>query len=253
MLAEVSPALTVLLVIAVLIYGFSKTAMPVAGMVGSPIVAAVLGPAPAAGFMVPLLIVGDLIAMASYRQHADWRLIRRLIPGVLGGFVLTALVFWLLPGAALNRVLGLLLLTTAGLEAWRIRGQPGASGSASQSPMSRWGAAFFGTLTGLTTMAANAGGAAMTLYLVKMRVPILTFLGTSTWFFAILNVLKVPPLIALGLLTGTSVLTSAWFIPAMVGGALFGRWAVPRLNEQTFTWVGLGLTVLGAVWLIAAA
>lgn len=252
MLAQVSPALTLLLVVAVLIYGFSKTAMPVAGMVGSPIVAAVLGPAPAAGFMVPLLIVGDLIALASYRQHADWQLIRRLIPGVLGGFVLTALVFWLLPGPMLNRVLGLLLLSTAGLEAWRLRGRMAGS-STSGRPMSRWGAAFFGTLTGLTTMAANAGGAAMTLYLVKMRVPILTFLGTSTWFFAILNVLKVPPLIALGLLTSSSVLASAWFVPAMVGGAMFGRWAIPRLNEQVFTWVGLGLTVLGAIWLLVAA
>ena len=97
--------------------------MPVAGMVGSPIVAAVLGPAPAAGFMVPLLIVGDLIALASYRQHADWQLLRRLIPGVLGGFVLTALVFWLLPGALLNRVVGVLLLITAGLEVWRLGGK----------------------------------------------------------------------------------------------------------------------------------
>jgi len=222
--------------------------MPVAGMVGSPIVAAVLGPAPAAGFMVPLLIVGDLIALASYRQHADWQLLRRLIPGVLGGFVLTALVFWLLPGSLLNRVLGVLLLITAGLEVWRLRGN--VTGTAG---MSRWGAAFFGTLTGLTTMAANAGGAAMTLYLVKMRVPMLTFLGTSTWFFAILNVLKVPPLIALGLLTSGSALTSAWFVPAMVAGALVGRWAVPHLNERTFTWIGLGLTVLGATWLIVAA
>jgi uncharacterized membrane protein YfcA len=222
--------------------------MPVAGMVASPLVAAALGAAPAAGFMVPLLIVGDLIALASYRQHADWRLIRRLIPGVLGGFVLTAAFFWLLSGAVLNRALGLLLLITAGLEVWRIRGR--VTGTAT---MSRGGAAFFGTLTGLSTMAANAGGAAMTLYLVKMRVPILTFLGTSTWFFAILNVLKVPPLILLGLLTPSSVQVSAWFVPAMVAGALFGRWAIPRINERTFTWVGLGLTVLGATWLIVQA
>lgn len=253
MLDQVSPALILLLAVAVLIYGFSKTAMPVAGMVGSPIVAAVLGPAPAAGFMVPLLIVGDLIALASYRQHADWQLIRRLVPGVLGGFVLTALFFWLLPGPVLNHVLGLLLLTTAGLEAWRLRGRMAGPRVPVDRPMSRWGMAFFGTLTGLTTMAANAGGASMTLYLVKMRVPILTFLGTSTWFFAILNVLKVPPLIALGLLTSDSVLTSAWFVPAIVGGAMFGRWAIPRINQQVFTWVGLGLTVLGATWLLVAA
>ena len=32
-------------------------------------------------------------------------------------------------------------------------------------------------------MAANAGGTAMTLYLVKMRVSMLAFMGTSAWFF----------------------------------------------------------------------
>lgn len=237
----------------VVIYGFSKTAMPVAGMVGSALLAAALGPTIASGFVVPLLVVGDLFALNLYRQHADWKLIRRLIPGVLGGFVLTAVMFVYLPTSVLTRTLGVLLLVTAALEAWRIRNEHrlGALVDVTQSEMtSKAGTAFFGTLTGVTTMAANAGGAAMTLYLVKMRVPILTFMGTSTWFFFILNVIKVPFVVALGLLTWDSLVVSAYFLPALVAGVFIGRWAIKRMKKRTFVWVGLALSSVGALWLI---
>jgi uncharacterized membrane protein YfcA len=237
----------------VLIYGFSKTAMPVAGMVGSALLAAALGPTIASGFVVPLLIVGDLFALNLYRQHADWKLIRRLVPGVLGGFVLTAVMFVYLPTSVLARTLGVLLLVTAALEAWRIRNEHRLDdlGDTPHTEMtSKVGIAFFGTLTGLTTMAANAGGAAMTLYLVKMRVPILTFMGTSTWFFFILNLIKVPFVVALGLLTWDSIVVSAYFLPALVVGTFIGRWAIKRMNKRTFVWIGLSLSSLGALWLI---
>lgn len=245
----------------VLIYGFSKTAMPVAGMVGSALLAAALGPTIASGFVVPLLIVGDLFALSLYRQHADWQLIRRLVPGVLGGFIITAFMFAYLPTSVLARTLGVLLLITAALEAWRMRSEHVAAAEAdargeapSDAPgevmTNRAQIAFFGTLTGLTTMAANAGGAALTLYLVKMRVPILTFMGTSTWFFFILNVIKVPFVVALGLLTWDSLLASAFFLPALVVGTFIGRWSIKRMNKRTFVWVGLALSSLGALWLI---
>ena len=44
-------------------YGFSKTAMPVAGVVASPVLAAALGPTVAAGFIIPLLLLGDLMGL----------------------------------------------------------------------------------------------------------------------------------------------------------------------------------------------
>ena len=80
-----SIGLTVTVGVAVLLYGFSKTAMPAAGVFAGPLLAAVLTPVVASGFVVPLLVLGDLFGLALYRQHADWRLIRRLVPGVLAG------------------------------------------------------------------------------------------------------------------------------------------------------------------------
>ncbi len=165
--------------------------MPVAAVVGGPMLAAALGPTVAAGFALPLLILGDLIGLLYFRQHANWRLIAKVVPGVIAGIVITALLFAFASTSVVARVIGVLLLVSVGLEIYRRR-SPALERLDQDSSVRRLEAGFYGTLTGVTTMAANAGGAAMTLYLVKMRVPMLTFMGTSVWFFFILNVIKLP-------------------------------------------------------------
>lgn len=246
-------AWSVLLVVAVasavLLYGFSKTAMPVAGMVAGPLLAAALTPAVASGFMVPLLIVGDLIALSRYRQHADWRLIGRLVPGVLAGFVIAAAAFRFLDRSQLSRLLGVLILISVLLEVRRLR--QGGVPPDSDSRLKRWlSLAFYGTLAGTTTMAANAGGAAMTLYLVKSRVSMLAFMGTSAWFFFIVNLAKLPLIVPLGLVTRESVLIDVWFLPALLVGAALGVFAFKRMSQTVFTNAALILSAAAAAWLL---
>lgn len=235
--------------LAVLLYGFSKTAMPVTGVLAGPLLAAALTPAVASGFVVPLPIVGDVIALGLYRQHADWSLIRRLIPGVLAGFLITVLFFLLVDASTLGRVLGVLILISVVLEVWRLHVENGPS-TKRPGKENTLAIAFFGTLAGMTTMGANAGGAAMTLYLVNMRVSMLAFMGTSTWFFAILNVIKVPFVVGLGLLDLNTLLTSMWFLPALFIGAGLGVVTFRRLNPTNFVNAALALSAVAAVWLI---
>ena len=99
-------------------------------------------------------------------------------------------------------------------------------------------------------MAANAGGTAMTLYLLNMRVSMLAFMGTFAWFFFILNAIKVPVLIGLGLVNGETLLASVWFLPVVILGALIGYLVFDRINERVFTAVALVLSAVAAVWLI---
>ena len=235
--------------VAVLLYGFSKTAMPAAGVLAGPLLAAVLTPVVASGFVVPLLVLGDLFGLALYRQHADWGLIRRIVPGVLAGFVIVAVLFRILDTITLARIIGVLILITVILEVWRMR----RGVQLEEQPAghtSRLAVGFFGTLAGMTTMGANAGGAAMTLYLVNMRVPMLAFMGTSAWFFFILNVLKIPFVVALGALTWDSLWLNLWFAPLIVIGALVGAWAFRRMHPTFFVYAALTLSGMAAIWLI---
>lgn len=245
-----TPALIAVLGACVLLYGFSKTAMPVAGVLAGPLLVAALGATTASGLMVPLLLLGDLFALGYYRQHANWGLIRRLIPGVLLGVVITGILFRLLPISALNRIIGMLILASVALELWR-RWDERRKADHEPAPMrSRAGIAFFGALAGMTTMAANAGGTAMTLYLVKMRVPMLAFMGTSAWFFFVVNLLKVPVIVGLGFVTSESLIADLWLAPFIVVGALIGVAVFRRMNERLFTNIALALSAIAAIWLI---
>ncbi len=244
-----TPLVLIIVITAVFLYGFSKTAMPVAGVLAGPLLAATLGATAASGLMVPLLVLGDLFALARYRQHADWGLIRRLVPGVLLGFAITAVLFRVLPVAVLGRIIGVLILASLALEMWRRRTE-GESHRELAPMTSRTGIAFFGTLAGMTTMAANAGGTAMTLYLVKMRVSMLAFMGTSAWFFFVLNLIKIPIIGGLGFITRDTLVADLWLAPVLVMGVFVGIAVFKRMNERVFTAVALGLSGVAALWLI---
>ena len=225
--------------------------MPVAGVVAGTILAGVLGPAQATGFVVPLLILGDLIGLAFYRSHADWRIIVRVIPGVLVGFVLTALMFIFVPPTGVARIVGALILLSLFLELRRrILARRQEDPDAPHVPDHRIVTAMYGALAGMTTMGANAGGTAMSIYLIRLRVPMLAFMGTAAWFFFITNVCKVPFVLGLGYLTWDSLRFDLWFIPPLVVGALLGTFAFRRMTPEWFTRIALSLSGIAAVWLI---
>jgi uncharacterized membrane protein YfcA len=244
-----TPLLIGLVGTGVFLYGVSKAAMPVLGGLASLLLVLALTPTIAAGFAVPVLIAGDFIALALYRQHANWRLIRKLIPGVLLGFAITALMFLYLDTAVLSRLVGSIILISVVVEISR---QRNAGSDPSDSPVMTNPVAvvLFGVLTGVTTMAANAGGAAMSMYLVRMRVPMLVFMGTSTWFFFVLNMSKVPFVLALGLITSDSLIANLWFAPLLGLGAVAGYFVFRRMSQLVFVRIALFLSAVASAWLI---
>lgn len=249
MLETWTPLIIVIVAVCVFLYGASKTAMPVLGVLAGPVLAAALTPTTASAFVVPLLLVGDLMALAYYRQHANWRLIGKLVPGVLIGFVVTALMFKFLEGHTIGRIIGVLILVSLLLEL-RQRQIDKRSDTEPEEVTHRGAIVFFGALAGMTTMAANAGGTAMTLYLLKMRVPMLMFMGTSAWFFFVVNLAKLPIVVGLGLMSWQSLASSLVFVPAIVIGALVGAFVFKRMNQTVFANVALALSGVAAVWLI---
>jgi uncharacterized membrane protein YfcA len=112
-------------------------------------------------------------------------------------------------------------------------------------------ATFFGVLAGMTSMAANAGGTAMSLYLINMRVSTFTFMGTSAWFFFFINILKVPILINLDLLTGETLAAGVWFIPVIVAGAVAGSFIFGYMSREWFYWIALVVSAMAGLWLLS--
>ena len=58
-----------------------------------------------------------------------------------------------------------------------------------------------------------------------------------------LNLFKAPFMVWLGLITPASLLLNAWLAPAVIAGALIGRWLLGRINQRAFENIALALTL----------
>ena len=101
-------------------------------------------------------------------------------------------------------------------------------------------------------MVANAGGPVMSMYFLAARFPVKAFLGTAAWFFAVINLAKVPVSIGLGLITPGTLVLDVFLVPGVIVGALVGRRIATRMKQSTFDWAVIVCTVLGAVYLLVS-
>jgi len=76
------------------------------------------------------------------------------------------------------------------------------------------------------------------------------FLGTSAWFFAIVNLVKVPFLAGIGLFTPEVLLMDLLLTPLVVVGALVGLKLAKRMPQQLFDRLVIILTIVGAAYLL---
>ena len=95
----------------------------------------------------------------------------------------------------------------------------------------------------------TAAGPVVMVYLLVMRLPKDEFLGTGAWFFAVLNWVKVPFSIGLGLISLQSLLFDAVLSGAVIVGAALGILAARRLPQKAFNLSMLALTFVSAVLL----
>lgn len=244
----------ILLALSGVLVGISKTALPGANTVSVAIFATFLPPKASTGALLLLLMVGDAYAVWIYRKDADWAAIRRLVPTVVGGLVLGAFFLFYADEAVVRRGIGgilVVLVAVALLRRWRPPVPPAAG---EEVPTPRWlhlvQTGTYGTLAGFTTMAANAAGPVMSMYLLAAKFPMRKFLGTAAWFFAIINLLKLPFSIGIGLITVPLLWLWLALIPSVLIGAFLGVRLIARIKQEVFDWLIIGLTVIGAVNLL---
>lgn len=265
----------VLVMIGALVVGLSKTAMPGGGTIAVGVFALALPAKESTAALLLLLMVGDATALWVYRREPDVRTLVRLIPSVLLGIVLGTVFFATVGGDTVRTTIGVILLVLIAVTVWRRRaarvkkagpvpsatpaGDPSGASPATATPVpapapsgpgvaiSRAG---YGVLGGFTTMVANAGGPVMSMYFYAMRMPVLTFLGTSAWFFAIVNVIKLPFSAGLGLITRDTLVMDLMLVPLVLIGAYCGAKIARRIPQGVFEKLILVLTVVSALALL---
>jgi len=239
-----------LLVMGSLFVGMAKTGLAGLGTLFIAIFASVLPTKQATGMVLPLLVFGDCIAVASYRTHAQWPQLLRLFPwaglGVVGGY----LALNHIDNSQARVLVGWTIIFLIGLHAWSRR--------SSGVLLDRWRlegppaplVIATGLVAGFTTLVANAAGPLMAIYLLALRLPKLEFLGTTAYYFLLLNLFKVPFMVDLGLIDMPSLKANLVLAPVVAIGGLAGRWLVHRINQRWFERVTLTLTALAGIKLV---
>jgi uncharacterized membrane protein YfcA len=226
--------------------GVSKSGLAGVGLVHVLIFAFVFGARASTGILLPLLLIGDVCAVSLLGRDVRWATVRRLMPPAVAGVVLGWLLLERLDEAAFRPLIGgIILVLAAGqlVRLWRpqwLADVPHSSGFAM----------LMGGLTGVTTMLANAAGPIVALYLLAVSLPKERLVATSAWFFLLLNAIKVPFSVNLGLIDPATIALDLVLAPAVLGGLLCGRWIVRRLPQRIFDTLLLAFSAVAALRLM---
>ncbi len=233
-----------------LMVGFAKTGIGGLGIVAVPLMAMVFPPQRSPGVLLPMLVAGDVIAIAYYHRHAQWRHLLRPMPWAAAGVLLAFAVIKFCPwtDATYARLIGIIVLVCVVLRHLQSRRELADSAAVREFPL--WAAALVGVAAGFATMVANAAGPIWMIYLLAVGLPKFELVGTGAWFFCIVNMFKVPFQWNLGNITVASLAFNLSVAPAILLGACLGIFVLKRIDQKLFKSVILWLAAASAAKLL---
>ena len=274
MLPTLTAITWILLMVVASLCGIAKTALPGAATIAVALCAAVMPAKESTGVILLMLMTGDLLAVWSYRRDADFHMLRRLVPAVLTGVGAGALFLHLASNDSTRRLIGVILLLLVAItltqrRSTSRRAPDGTSAAQAPSPPAptletqeatttlatsttsgRLARLVYGSLAGFTTMVANAGGPVTSMYFLACRYPVKAFLGTTAWFFFLVNLVKLPFSISAGLVNTTTMSLTAICAPVVIVSALAGRRLAEHMDQRVFEPVIVALTIISALPLL---
>ncbi len=243
---ELSVLSWVLVALCSIMVGVAKAGIPGVGVLIVPLMATALPTGTSIGFVLGVLIVGDLFAIIYHRRNAKWAYMLHLFPAAVAGIVAGYLILGLVTEQQLRPMIGGITLVMLAVNYWRERDRT----EETRVPTQWWFAAGIGFIAGITSMMANAAGPIMMIYLLAMRLPKIEFVGTGAWFFFIVNWIKVPFSAHLALMTPETITVNLMMVPFVAAGAVLGIFLLHRVPQKAFNAIVEVLAVVAAVKLM---
>jgi uncharacterized protein len=236
--------LAIVLVVALFI-GMSKTGVHGAGMVAVPLLANVFGGQLSSGVMLPMLCLADVIGVWHYHRHASWSHLKKLFPWAVVGTFLGTYVGGSIDDALFKVIMATIILISILIMVWLEKGHR------EDVPDYKWFAAVTGTGAGFTSMIGNLAGSFTAIYLLSMRLPKNAFIGTSAWFFMVINWFKIPFHVwAWHTITWKTFLLDLTMLPLIIIGAYLGIQIVKAFPEKAYRWFIILMTIVAAVFML---
>lgn len=222
------PLFWIVAVVAAAMVGLSKGGLPAVAMISVPLLALVMPPLAAAGLLLPVFIISDGFGLWVYRRDYDLTVLAITVPAALVGIGIGWATASLVPERWIALMIGLIGTAFAlnGLLRDTLEGPP-------RRPrlLPGW---FWGTLSGLTSFVSHSGGTPFQVYVLPLRLEKMTFAGTSTIAFAIINAAKLPPYWALGMIDLSGIEVALLLAIPAAAAVFLGIWLVRVLPQRLF-------------------
>ncbi|PIV75380.1 MAG: hypothetical protein COW55_05690 [Rhodobacteraceae bacterium CG17_big_fil_post_rev_8_21_14_2_50_65_11] len=216
--------------LAAYLMGLSKGGVPMIALLSVPLMSLFMDPALAAGLLLPIYIVADMYAVWLFRRAFSLRNLTILIPAAIVGVGLGFLAVASVPGDAIKLMVAAIALGYL-FQSLRRRF---SKREIPPRPADLPRGLIWGTIAGVTSYISHAGGPPYQAYVLPQQLDKMTYLGTTTIFFAVINMIKVPPFILAGQITWDSAGQATWLIPCALAGAWSGVKIARLLPERVF-------------------
>ena len=256
--------------VAAVLFGIDKSLASGAGLLSIATLTAVMPAHQATGLTLLMAICADWSAIWAYRGNVSVKSLVRLLPFVVAGIVGGIVFLYTAGDMQMRRTIGIILGVFVAMyfisQARKRLGKddgnaeaPQRATSSAQADQSNGSSARLlswvkrivcGVLAGFTTMVANAAGPVTAIFFLSENLPVMRFLGTTAWFYFIVNLIKLPISIHLGMITWQGFLSMAWTIPLIIVTVFIGRAIAKRVNQETFTKLIYVLAVVAVVRLL---
>ena len=171
---------------AVFLLGMSKSGIKGIGIIIVVMLAFVFGEKASTGVLLPMLICADIFAVIYYNRHAQWDIIKKLIPWMIVGVLVGVWVGNDISELVFKRLMAIIIIGSVLIMIYTERKK------SDTIPTKKWFSKTAGFLAGFTTMIGNLAGPVSNIYFLAMRFPKNEFIGTAAWLFFIINVFKLP-------------------------------------------------------------
>jgi uncharacterized protein len=243
------PLFYLLAVPAIVALGLGKGGFAGVGMISTPLLALSVPPLQAAAILLPILLCQDAISVWVYRrQWSAWNL-KVLLPGSVIGVGAAWLFAAYVPNAYVEVAVGIIGI---GFVLYMFLAHVPAQ---ARRPSAAAGM-FWGSLAGFTSTIIQVGAPPYQVHILPQRLDKLTLIGTTIVFFALVNVMKVVPYVALGQFSPRTLATSAVLLPFAVASNFLGLWLARRTPTELFykiTYLLMLVISLALIWQGAAA
>ena len=242
---EYTSTIWIISIAAAVMIGMSKTGVSGLGTLVVPLMAFAFGGMPSSGMVLPMLIMADVFGVIYYHRSANWKLLLLLLPWALIGLFVGLIVGKQISAEQFRQLIAILILISIVIMLWQ---EFRKKHKKPTTVHSKAVAAIFGITGGFSTMIGNAAGPVMSVYLLSRQLPKAVYIGTTAWFFFIINITKLPLQIWVWHnITIQSLLFNLSLLPAIAIGAYAGIKITAIIPENTYRWFVIVITVIASV------